>query len=274
MVTESHKDYNQPAWKLQKQNEKKILFDMVNKTFLKIKEDSNTLKRYLDVQVQFKDYSLYNAILILNQMPLAKLLKDYNSWKKNEVFVKRYPNIVKILEPVVSYNPETGKQVTGYNIKKMIDISDTDYKIEKKVVSDAKLLEALLSSCTVPKVVNNLENKVAEWREDENVLYISRGVKFSILFQELSKEISKIFLKDMESNEDINMKVFCSSYLLSKSNNIDVSNYDFTKVEKAFQLLDEKEIKKVLDSSRKVMESINEKIGDYLYYEKVKEKER
>ncbi len=63
-------------------------------------QDSETFRRYLDVQARFHKYSWGNVALILMQRPDATLVAGYNAWLKMHRYVRKGERGVKIIVPM------------------------------------------------------------------------------------------------------------------------------------------------------------------------------
>src|SRR6266581_3025611 len=63
-------------------------------------QDSESFRRYLDVQARFHHYSWGNIALILAQRPDATQVAGYNAWLTMHRFVKRGEKGIKIIVPM------------------------------------------------------------------------------------------------------------------------------------------------------------------------------
>src|SRR6266581_6832457 len=63
-------------------------------------QDSESFRRYLDVQARFHKYSWGNVALILAQCPDATQVAGYNAWLKMHRFVRRGEHGIKIIVPM------------------------------------------------------------------------------------------------------------------------------------------------------------------------------
>src|SRR5690348_4390438 len=63
-------------------------------------QDSESFRKYLDVQARFHKYSWGNVALILAQRPDATQVAGYNAWLKMHRFVKRGEHGIKIIVPM------------------------------------------------------------------------------------------------------------------------------------------------------------------------------
>ena len=174
----SPKPFDKEEWAKRKNQERKELYDLIDKTADEIKVDPAKFKAYLDAQATFDKYSVGNALLITAQMPSATQIKDYDGWQEAKAYVKKNPQWIKILEPGDSYQRADGSMATSYNPKRMLDISQTSAKPVNKTnnYDDKTMLRAFLHQSPVDiKAVDNLsDGKGAEWNKGDNVLYIRR----------------------------------------------------------------------------------------------------
>ena len=84
-----------------KKEERKQLSNMTNDQALAVATNPKTFLVYLGMQARL-GYTVNNTLLVMNQFPNAKLVKDYDAWKKDDTYVKRNPVSIKILDQVMS----------------------------------------------------------------------------------------------------------------------------------------------------------------------------
>lgn len=77
------------------------------------------MKRYLDIQAQFIDYSPSNALLILAQNSEAKKLGTAKFWKDSGAQLKADAEHIYILEKGTAYQKQDGSIATNYVPRKM-----------------------------------------------------------------------------------------------------------------------------------------------------------
>src|SRR5438093_1054826 len=63
-------------------------------------QDSDSFRRYLDVQARFHKYSWSNVALILIRRPDSTQVAGYNAWLKMHRYVKRGERGIKIIVPM------------------------------------------------------------------------------------------------------------------------------------------------------------------------------
>src|SRR5207248_11178694 len=75
-------------------------------------QDSETFRRYLDVQARFHHYSPNNAALILMQRPDATRVAGYKDWLRMHRYVRRGEKSIKIIVPMfkTSVDEESGEE--------------------------------------------------------------------------------------------------------------------------------------------------------------------
>ena len=90
----------------------------VIKLILDDKKKSNTYDRY---PIRF----LFMKLSQNSEEELIDLIKELNDWKKiPNVFIKKNPLYIKILEPNGEYQKQDGSIGTSYNVKKLLDIME------------------------------------------------------------------------------------------------------------------------------------------------------
>jgi hypothetical protein len=108
-------------------------------------QDSDSFRRYLDVQARFHHYSWGNVSLILAQQPTATQVAGYNAWLKMHRYVKRGEKAIKIIVPmtkkVKTENDEEDSKLF-FGVGNVFDVSQTDGeplpKVEVPVLSGAE----------------------------------------------------------------------------------------------------------------------------------------
>lgn len=254
------KSNNKNSKWLEEQNKmRKWCYDNMNDMAIKLKNDGNILKQYLDIQARFEKYSSGNSLLILKQNPNATYFKDKKGWEEDGVSLVATPNKIIILEPTKS------NEQTYFNPKEEYDITQTNAKpTEKNPYNVRKVLEGIVYNCYANiKPVDELPDNqgLAHYNKEENVLYISRGMDVKQLFQVLSYYMADI---EMRNQEDLNYKQFknqCISYMLCKRYQIDAPNYSFSEIPQEISQLDDgKAIRKELENIRINFETIDERL--------------
>lgn len=259
--------YSKEEYAEVKKKEKNEVYELIDKTAEKIMKDKQELKKYLDTQAKFEQYSVGNALLILAQMPEATMLRDYESWINIGGFPKKFRKSVKILEPGNSYIREDGSEKINYNVKYVCDISQVNIKQKPKIVKyDNKLLLKTFLSSNQGKIeiVDELpnSNRCALYDKEQDTLYIVRGSEPPSIFCEISQELAKQELGE----EDVidNFKISCVAYMTCKKYGIDVSTFNIVDIPLEFKEMSPKEIREELESVRASLYNINTRVDYYI----------
>lgn len=263
--------FNVDEWKVKKQEEKKETYELLDNATDEVKNDINKFRTYLDIQSKFDRYSVGNCLLIMKQQPTARLIKELNDWKKiPNVFIKKNPLYIKILEPNGEYQKQDGSIGTSYNVKKLLDISQTNVKENNNIkYDDRELLKAILKSSDVNmKVVEELSG-LSKFDKEQNVIFIKRGANGDALFQSLIYEIAKS--KNISTDNKVldDLKCLGISYMICKRYNIDISNYSFPNNTYDLKNMDLLDVRNYLDDMRLSMQGMNNIISQNLETPKI-----
>ena len=207
----------------------------------------------------------------MKQQPTARHIKELNDWKKiPNVFIKKNPLYIKILEPNGEYQKQDGSIGTSYNVKKLLDISQTNVKDNNNIkYDDRELLKAILKSSDVNmKVVEELSG-LSKFDKEQNVIFIKRGANGDALFQSLIYEIAKS--KNIPTDNKVldDLKCLGISYMICKRYNIDISNYSFLNNTYDLKNMDLLDVRNYLDDMRLSMQGMNNIISQNLETPKI-----
>lgn len=277
--------FDKEAWAEKKQEERKAVYELADKTAEAVGADGGKYREYLDVQAKFDRYSATNALLILAQMPRATLLKDFNGWREAGIYVKKKAQGVSILEPGNEYQREDGTIGTSYNVKKVFDLSQTTTKVKGQPaasVDDRLLLRALIHKPPVPiQIVDALPDNMGAWYDHgQQAILVRRGMAAEDIFRSVSKEIAHAQLaaenKDY-TREAAAFTAYSVSYILCKKNGIDVSGYTFDQLPEPFKEADPQGVRAALTEIRDTASEISARmfrVLDQNKAPKTKEQER
>lgn len=259
-------NFNKEQWKENQNRKRKIANEIAEDMSLKVVKDGELFKNYLNLQSIFSKYSVSNCLIILNSNKDAMQIKDKKSWEElgYQVNEQEIEKPITILEPVIA---KGGARY--YNPKDEYDVSQTNAnKPEYKIYTNKQILQALLDICEVEKqVVDRLENGEigVEYKEEEQKLYMCRGMQPSKLIQAIAQEMANIDMVDSENTELKAFKTYCISYMLCKRYDIDVTNFEFNDLPNDIKnISDGKEIRQELDNIRKTFEKLNKDISNYI----------
>ena len=265
--------------------EKNSLFETANNAAVDTVYSGKNLRKYLETQSRFDKYSATNVLLIMSQKPEATQIKDYNSWQKAGVTVKKFEKSFSILEPGKEYKTESGEIRQNFNIKKMFDISQTTAQPEEKpeVNFDEKLLlKALIHKSPVPiQMADHLDfNRGAFYDHEKETLFVLRGMSAPDIFRSVSKELAFAELAKTRSDyhrSECEFPAYCASFILCQKNGIDTKDYDFSRIPESIRSKESAQIRAQLGEIRETAVNIMERMNKVLVPEKVpktKEQER
>ena len=253
--------FNKEEWAAQKQEQRKVAYELIDTTCEKMMADGGAFQQYLDVQGHFDRYSVNNAILVSAQMPEATQLKDYGSWKQSRAYVDKDAQKVTILEPGKEYEREDGSKAVGYNAKIVYDISQTTAK-DRQQPQEAKtmreLVSAMIDASPVSFVpVDDLELP-AFYDSAQQTIFIKTGLSEEQLFVSMAKEVSAAVFdfKHKESRDASDFKSFCVAYMVSSRYGVDTKGFRFDKLPKEFEGMETQAFKGELGSMRDVLGEI------------------
>ena len=274
-------NYNKPYnknnnWKEQnrKRNE---AYKKIDDMSFKLSKDGNLFTQYLNILSRFEKYSVGNCMLILETEPNAMQIKEKQDWIDRGYELIQDAKSITILEP----NKANGK--VYYNPKEEYDISQTNAPIpEEREYTDKDILLALFKDCKAKReVVDVLPNgeKGAEYVENENKLYMCRGLKSDYLLKTVIQEIARMEMQGVENGEMKEFKTYCISYMICKKYGLETSQFDFSNLPNDLSSKEKgKDIRVELDDIRTNFTTINSKIVSYVEQEaktrKNKEHER
>ena len=279
------KPFDKNAWSEQKQAERQEVYSLADATVESISQNGENFQGYLDVQAKFDRYSVTNVLLITAQMPQATQLRDFDSWRENDVSIKRQEKGIRILEPGNEYTREDGSVGVSYNIKKVFDISQTTTRIKVQPTvnrDDRLLLKALINRAPVPiQPVDEVPNQAgAYYDHNQQIILVQRGMDAQDIFRNVSKELAHAEMavgRDDYSRENTGFNAYCASYLLCKKNGIDVRGYDFRGLPDTIREADPQKVRAELTEIKETVDTISTKMAKVLEQNKAprqKEQER
>lgn len=141
---------------------------------------SAEIKKYLDFFAGFHQYSYHNKILIFLQMPEAKRVAAYNTWKKKGRQVRKGEKGIMILVPIFrkGENPKSKKNQTaadedktigapiGFKVGNVFDISQTEAVSEE---GDIPMGDDWWSTNEPSEVADRLYDLIVDAAEAEGI---------------------------------------------------------------------------------------------------------
>lgn len=246
-----------------KQAEREDAFALADDTALVVTADGEKYQSFFDLQARLDRYSAVNTLLVYAKNPTAIRLGDFDYWKRQNCSVKPGQTAIAILEPH-EYTKEDGSPGTGYNVKKVFDISQVDTRKLRGTppphYSERLLLGALISKAPLPIAgVDELPNNLgAMYDPQTNSISVRRGMEFFDTFRGVAQELA---LADLTTGPDTQahpeFSAYCASYLICKKYGVDTQAFSFENAPGAFAGKDAQDIKGELSQIRGVAEDIS-----------------
>ena len=253
-----------------KQGEREAVFTLSDQTAMDVAQDGSMFQQYLDVQGRFDRYSAVNALLITAQKPDASRLGDFDSWKRLGGFVKPGQTAISILEPH-TFTKEDGTPGTGYNVKKVFDVSQISARMlgtkPPLPPNERQLLKALISNAPVKiSGVDQLPGGLGAMTNPETgEISVRRGMEFADTFRSVAQELAYADLTTgPDTQADPQFSAYCASYLLCKKYGVDTKDFSFINAPDLFDGMDAREVKGELSQIRDVAGDISGRMSRQL----------
>lgn len=265
-------------WKAMKQQEKDDTFALINDTAKEITADPAKFQAYLDTQSRMNRYSAANAMLIYKQKPEATQLKSFSDWAQDNVRINKGEKSINIIEPH-EYTREDGTTGTGFDVKKVFDVSQTTGGKRQPAPTanrdPQKLVVILLD--TSPVEIESTDslpypNMGAYYNNEKQTLFVKRDIGDSVgLFQCVAQELAHAQLainSDKYSRNEEGFKACCIGYMLCKKFGVDATNFNIGAVPSELSGAEPKTIREELEKTRSSMSEIYNRVSDELYRQK------
>ena len=226
-----------PQWQIKQQQNREAAYQITDAAIEEFTAGKADVKRYLDVQSRFLNYSVRNTLLVMKKNPDATRIGDYSYWKGQnaEILRDETKNPIIILEPGKEFKREDGSVGQYYNAKEVYDVSQTTAKdtVTPTVTYDDRLLlKALISKSPVSiKVVNDLpDGRGAMLDTSEHVILVKRGMAAHDIFKCVSAELANVdleFQNPAYSRTTEGYKAYFVSYILCKRYGVDTKDFMF-----------------------------------------------
>lgn len=259
----TEKEFNVEEYKAKKRAELDNAYEMLKEETEAIVFDKTELMKYLDTQAKFNMYSVSNALLIAKQNPKAMQLKTFDDWKSKNVMINKGEKGISIIEPT-EFAKSDGSKGTGYNVKKLFDVSQTTGMSRDryfKNLNDRQLLKALVSKSPVTieavDAIDGEHNAIFDIRNQK--VFVKRGLEPDVFFRDVSIELAHAeFAADNYgyNRSENEYKARIASYMLCKRYGIDTTGIE-VELPEAYQEMKYKDIRSELNTVRKAMNEIN-----------------
>lgn len=270
-ASRNEQPFDKEAWKRQKQEQREMVYTMIDDAAKNVAEDGSMFQSYLDVQSRFDRYSVANALLILAQKPEATRIADFDTWKQQGTYIRKNESGFYILEPGDEYRREDGTTGISYNPKKMFDISQTGNRKQEtpSYPDDRTRIKALTDHAPVPiRISDDLpEGANALYRPEAREIQIRRGMDAGNIFRALSQELAHAEMDRGDGSyrrSDYTFHAYCVSYMLCKQYGVDTNGYRFDRAPQMLEGMDAQEIRAELSVIREAAGEISGRMNRML----------
>ena len=254
-----------------KQAEREDLFTLSDETALEVSSDSGRFQEFLDVQSKFSRYSAVNALLIMAQNSEATRLGNFDYWKGQGGYIRTGETGIAILEPH-SYTKEDGSPGTGYNVKKVFDVSQVDTRKMKAAppppsYDERQLLKALISKAPVKITgVDELPGELGAMTDpNTGEISVRRGMEFADTFRSVAQELCYADLTTgPDTQADPHFSAYSAAYALCRKYNVETQDFDFADAPAMFDGMDAQEVKAELSQIRDAADNISARMARQL----------
>ena len=122
--TPEMKTFDPDEYRQKKEQERRETFDLLDAATVEAVSSNEDFSQYIRLQARL-NYTVANTLLVFKQKPDAVQLKEFDDWKADGVSIKKNSKAIRILEPTSARTRE-GEAFTGFNVKKVLDISQTN----------------------------------------------------------------------------------------------------------------------------------------------------
>ena len=263
--------FDKEAWKQQKQEQREMVYSLIDDTAQTVAQGDAAFQKYLDVQSRFDRYSVANALLILAQKPDATHIADFDTWKEQGAYIRKKESGFYILEPGDEYQRDDGTVGISYNPKKMFDISQIGSckRETPEYPDDRTRIKALMDHAPVTIRISNTlpEGTNALYQPETREIQIRKGMDASSIFRSLSQELAHAEMDKGDgsySRSDHVFHAYCVSYVLCKQYGVDTNGYRFNHAPQMLVGMEAQEIRAELSIIREAAGEISSRMNRLL----------
>lgn len=264
--------FDKEAWKQQKQEQREMVYSMIDDTAEAVAQDGTQFQSYLDVQSRFDRYSVSNALLILAQKPNATRIADFDTWKEQGAYIRKKESGFYILEPGEEYQRDDGTTGISYNLKKMFDIAQIGNSSKRETPTypdDRTLIKALMDHAPVPIHISDVlsEGTNSIYQPASREILIRRGMDAGDIFHTLSQELAHAELDTGNGSYDRSkhgFHAYCVSYMLCKQYGVDTNGYSFNRTPEMLAGMNPQEIRAELSVMKEAVDEISGRMNRML----------
>jgi hypothetical protein len=264
--------FDKEAWKQHKQEQREMIYAMIDDTAQTVARDGTAFQKYLDVQSRFDRYSVANVLLILAQKPDATRIADFDTWKEQGAYIRKNETGFYILEPGEEYRRDDGSVGISYNPKMMFDISQTGNSRKRETPTypdDRTRIKALMDHAPVPIRISDAlpEGTNALYRPEAREIQIRKGMDAGNIFRALSQELAHAEMDTGDGSyrrSDHTFHAYCVSYMLCKQYGVDTSGYRFDRAPQMLEGMNPQEVRAELSVIREAAVEISGRMNRML----------
>ena len=252
-----------------KKAEREDVFALSDETALDVAGDGGKFGQFLDLQARLDRYSAVNALLTFAKNPNASRLGSFDYWKRQNCSVKPGQTAIAILEPH-EYTKEDGSPGTGYDVRKVFDISQVDTRKLRNTppphYAERQLLGALISKYPMKIIgVDELPDDRGAMTDPDGSILVRKGMEFSDTFRAVAFEMACAEVAtDPELSAGQEFCAYSATYLLCKKYGADTRSFSFDSVPDMFAGMDAQEVKGELTQIRDAAEAISGRMARQL----------
>lgn len=252
-----------------KKAEREDVFALSDQTAQDVAADGDTFRQFLDLQARLDRYSAVNALLIFARNPDASRLGDFDYWKRQNCSVKPGQTAISILEPH-EYTKEDNTPGTGYNVKKVFDISQVDTRKLRNTpppqYTERQLLGALISKYPMKIMgVDELPDDRGAMTNLDGDILVRKGMEFSDTFRAVAFEMTCAEVAtDPELSAGQEFCAYSATYLLCRKYGADTQSFSFEPATDMFAGMGAQEVKGELTQIRDAAEDISGRMARQL----------
>jgi hypothetical protein len=266
------KPFDIEAWKQQKQEQREMVYSLIDGAAESIAQDGAQFQSYLDVQSRFDRYSVANALLILVQRPNATMIKDFDAWKEQGAYIRKKENGFYILEPGEEYQRDDGSTGISYNPKKMFDIAQTGNSRKRETPAypnDRTRIKALMDHAPAPIRISDAlpDGANALYIPEAREIQIRRGLDAADIFRALAQELAHAEMDTGDrgySRSQYGFHAYCVSYMLCRQYGVDTGDYRFDRVPQVLEGMKPQEIRAELSVIKEAANEISGRMNRVL----------
>jgi hypothetical protein len=252
-----------------KKAEREGVFALSDQTAMEVSGDGGKFQPFLDLQARLDRYSAVNALLTFAKNPNASRLGDFDYWKRQNCSVRPGQTAISIMEPH-EYVKEDGSPGTGYNVKKVFDISQVDTRKLRNTppshYSERQILGALISKYPMKIIgVDELPNDRGAMTDPDGSILVRKGMAFSDTFRAVAFEMACAEVAtDPTLSPEQEFCAYSATYLLCKKYGADTKDFSFEHAPDMFAGMDAQEVKGELSGIRDTAENISGRMARQL----------